>query len=1544
MLRTSVVRRTVSSAGLCLICAALARADINQGLLFYYPFDGNAEDYSGSNNDGVPSGGVSYRAGVSGQAVHFDGQSGSIIQLPQPFNPGTQDYSISLWLRRENDSNYIVHSFGASQPERFCISYHYSPYYLCVVHNDVSVVMGVPVPANMWQHLVVTHGTVTKVYLNGTLAAPGTSQAHPSPTPRTAIGGPVPGVTHPHLRGDVDELRFYNRVLTSGEVAYLAEPGPSGNPPADDYFFGYQDDKSGSTADPVNTATGNFFHEETDLTIASRGLPLAFTRYYNSRDSRPGSLGPGWTHSYNVTLTENANQVSVAWGDGRTDYWTLTGGSYQPSTAGLYDTLVKNGDNTWRVTRKNLDRYNFDTTGRLTGIIDKNGNATTLAYNNGTWPNRVTEVTDPANRTLTLAYDANGFLTSVTDCASPPRVVQYAYTSGRLTAVTDVLGHTIQYSYDPNGWLATIIDQRSVTTIINTYDASGRVSQQRDGRDKLTTFAYDTPEADQTTITNPLGKTTVHAHYTGYRLLRSITDELGHVVSYGYDATGNRIRVTDRNGNTTSFIYDARGNVLTTTEQDNPGDPNDGGITAVEYGDSRFPDFPTKKTDALGRITTWEYDVKGNVVRQVDPKGEERLWTYNSYGQKLSEQDERGPGYVTQYVYDGAGKLTKRIDAEGNHTWYAYDALWRLTGVTDGRGTTAGDPNHTTTTAYDNADRVTSITGPITSESYQYDYIGNRTHVTNGRGYTAVSTYDNNSNLTRVERPAPGAETQVTQYAYDDLNRKISMTDPNNHVTAYQYDDAGRLIKVIDAATNETVYTYDAHGNVLTETDGAGVTVTHEYDALHRKIHQFDELSHHWYWQYDKLGRMTRHTDANGKQTGYAYDEFGRLTGVTDPHGNSTSYQYDEVGNLTDVHDASTRRCAAKIYDKVNRLTRQEDGLGNAYVYGYDAVGNQTSVLDANSQTTTLVYDNENRLIETHYPDLTQVTRTYDGSDNLLTVTDPTGTSTFVYDQLDRLTSSTDSYGKEVLYSYDLAGNRTSLTYPADSTNPARAVAYAYDNANRLDAITDWASRVTDYTVDEAGRITQVVYPNGMKELRAYDDAGRLQNLSYRKSDDSPLIGLGYVRDAQGNPTTVNETGTLQPSLAALVPDVHYSYDADNRLTGTDEPATYTHDNNGNMTGRTKGGISTTFAYDVEDRMVSQATGASTVQHVYDGLGNRIARVDNGTATRYILDHGRDMSHILCDTDAGGNIVAYYIHGPQITARIGADDSQRYFLTNQVSSVLALADETQTITDRYSYTPFGIAVGREGTTPNPFNYAGGLGVMAEADGLSFMRARFYEAECGAFLGKDPLESALSDAIGLHRYVFALSNPLVNSDPSGLINWGQVGVGALELVGGTVGMVAGGATGFTGVGLVGAALGASSAYKGFKDVFAGFREDTGEQTTLVQDFAGIGYNVIMGVEGTREGCSNVMQAAGTLESVAGLVTTSIGAVGSLGSKASFFDDVVQWGDVLSTSLSSGKEVGNRIGQGAGAIGALRNVPIIWTSNSGYYSRVAKGVSR
>jgi YD repeat-containing protein len=140
--------------------------------------------------------------------------------------------------------------------------------------------------------------------------------------------------------------------------------------------------QSGFSSDPVNTATGNYYSTHTDLAVPGKGLSFAFARFYNSADPYSGPLGIGWTHSFNLLLTVNPdNTVEIQEADGGViAFAPNAGGGYSPVTPGVFDTLSKNSDNSFTLTRTTQTKFNFSAQGNLLSITDRNGNAQTLVY------------------------------------------------------------------------------------------------------------------------------------------------------------------------------------------------------------------------------------------------------------------------------------------------------------------------------------------------------------------------------------------------------------------------------------------------------------------------------------------------------------------------------------------------------------------------------------------------------------------------------------------------------------------------------------------------------------------------------------------------------------------------------------------------------------------------------------------------------------------------------------------------------------------------------------------------------------------------------------------------------------------------------------------------------------------------------------------------------------------------------------------------------------------------------------------------------------
>lgn len=112
------------------------------------------------------------------------------------------------------------------------------------------------------------------------------------------------------------------------------------------------------TQKPVNCATGEFFHTFTDLAVTGRGLPLRFTRTYNSfLANQSGLLGYGWTDSYSASLTTDASGVITATqGNGSSVTFAPNGAGGYKAAGGVLATLSVNGDGTLTLSGTDRER------------------------------------------------------------------------------------------------------------------------------------------------------------------------------------------------------------------------------------------------------------------------------------------------------------------------------------------------------------------------------------------------------------------------------------------------------------------------------------------------------------------------------------------------------------------------------------------------------------------------------------------------------------------------------------------------------------------------------------------------------------------------------------------------------------------------------------------------------------------------------------------------------------------------------------------------------------------------------------------------------------------------------------------------------------------------------------------------------------------------------------------------------------------------------------------------------------------------------------
>jgi RHS repeat-associated protein len=138
------------------------------------------------------------------------------------------------------------------------------------------------------------------------------------------------------------------------------------------------------------------------------------------------------------------------------------------------------------------------------------------------------------------------------------------------------------------------------------------------------------------------------------------------------------------------------------------------------------------------------------------------------------------------------------------------------------------------------------------------------------------------------------------------------------------------------------------------------------------------------------------------------------------------------------------------------------------------------------------------------------------------------------------------------------------------------------------------------------------------------------------------------------------------------------------------------------------------------------------------------------------------VGNLLAEANASNQITRYYIYGLGLTALIEAQTNALYvYHFDGTGHTVALTDASQETVNTYAYDPYGRLMAQTETVPQPFQYAGQVGVMAEGQNLYYMRARYYDASVGRFISEDPI--GFEGGLNLYAYVGGESDYLGGSE-------------------------------------------------------------------------------------------------------------------------------------------------------------------------------------
>ncbi|NQZ23345.1 MAG: hypothetical protein HRT53_14985 [Colwellia sp.] len=212
--------------------------DLERGLVAYYPFDGDANDYSpNGGNDGIANGGVAYVDGVSRLSASFDGIDDYFLVANSDSFP-TEAISLSYWIKVDELPNYLYnyvskeHAFQSYFTNKNVFQSGFwkgvPGYWSGYESNEIDMLSA------QWLHYTFTFSNNTKeakTYINGTLVSNSIEQ-DPASILRSSnqdlyIGRNGSASTH-FVKGNLDELRIYSRAISSDEVSelYLLDTSP----------------------------------------------------------------------------------------------------------------------------------------------------------------------------------------------------------------------------------------------------------------------------------------------------------------------------------------------------------------------------------------------------------------------------------------------------------------------------------------------------------------------------------------------------------------------------------------------------------------------------------------------------------------------------------------------------------------------------------------------------------------------------------------------------------------------------------------------------------------------------------------------------------------------------------------------------------------------------------------------------------------------------------------------------------------------------------------------------------------------------------------------------------------------------------------------------------------------------------------------------------------------------------------------------------------------------------------------------------------------
>ncbi|WP_139212301.1 RHS repeat-associated core domain-containing protein [Jannaschia pohangensis] len=519
---------------------------------------------------------------------------------------------------------------------------------------------------------------------------------------------------------------------------------------------------------------------------------------------------------------------------------------------------------------------------------------------------------------------------------------------------------------------------------------------------------------------------------------------------------------------------------------------------------------------------------------------------------------------------------------------------------------------------------------------------------------------------------------RTTQYRFQGLGADRELTDIDGiatanclaTTTAQEYGDNNSLV-VARTARNGSVTSYsyfeDPDGtHPLQRQYGPGrrglvKTVTEDSNGVSPRVTTFEwhpafrlpilrETSHlREEFEYDANGLIISHTQTDvltsspsvgeSRTTTIAYETLAsglKVVSSIDGPGLSASgvfdievYEYNDDGTLARSTDANGLVTEYLNYTSLGQPGRVIGPDGIIYDFAYDFEGQLVSSTrdpGGDARTTSFVYD-----------EIGQLTSTTDTNGN---------TWSFEYDAARRLTRTVNPLGEAMVFEHDALGNITRTEYRDGADALTFFETAQFDELGRVMQMANFENAAITISYDVEDNPIQTTDPIGSQRDNVFDALNRLA----ATTDE-----LGYVTFIEHNDND-QMTRFTDPRSMETVSTYNGFGEVVTETSADRGTMSYTYDSRGLVTSMTDArGIVTTYEYDDGGRLLARRFPASpaldfTMQ--YDGF-------NSSTAAKGMLTHLYDQFGSIYNIFASNGTVfrqRRHIEGTQYQTQYSADD------------------------------------------------------------------------------------------------------------------------------------------------------------------------------------------------------------------------------------------------------------------------------------------------